>query len=670
MPNIVGYSETDKPDWIQVQFDDGSSTHVQDPAGSYRKEVDDVATKLGFKQAVSGLAGVAPPMPLTAPVSPAEALPLQVSAADRAILSGQAPPPPVGTPMQTMEQPLGAPVGAITPMPAGLDEASKHPMVPMRGSPPGSLVTDAERASLSADPADLAGIRRGLGEVSKAGGVAPAAAPAPRPTYGRAPPMGMSGASVATTGLTAEDQATVNATRGTAIEDADAARRAKLEADTERVNAQFQSLTDDAKTKLAEQAVLKQQEDAFTQKISDNHRRLETDLARKVDPGEAFKGDAQYYAFMAGFGDALQNFGAALAGRGPVANPGETINRIINRNVQMQTEQKEADFRKGKLTGDELSAERDTIRAKQLTVAKQLTDNMLAKERNQDRRAELTAASEFITAERSDAIAKAAEASARHEQRQEQFAPLKLGDGKANNPTIEALKLLGVTPDDYDKGMNAKIGTQEGAPTYNQAVQSLAEIQADVSLLDALAKENGGKVPQKGLLKVPDALVPLLAKIGIKSGMQAEQANQLIQEYTMKRARSYGASITTGDIESAQKETGASTEALRRFMTRQYNQTNNAIRQGLDTKFVGRGQEVLDLSRRRFQQIQGMPMPEGVEDFEVQSAEHTGAGQGKDDNDAPSAPADPVRTLKTKGLSRALQDSVDTDDDQNPGNPL
>ncbi len=257
-------------------------------------------------------------MPATAPVTPAEAAPLQVSAADRAILSGQAPPPPAGTPMQTMEQALAAPPGPITPMPAGLDEASKHPMVPMNAAAPGSLVTDAERKTLTADPADLAGIRRGLGEVSKAGGVAPVApvalpAPAARPTYGRAPPMGMSGASVATTGLTAEDQATVDATRGTAIEDADQARRAKLDADTQRVNEQWNTLTEDGKAKLAEQAVLKQQEDAFTQKIADNHARLETDLARKVDPSEAFKGDAQYYAFMAGFGDALQNFGAALS---------------------------------------------------------------------------------------------------------------------------------------------------------------------------------------------------------------------------------------------------------------------------------------------------------------------------------------------------------------------
>ncbi len=50
MPNITGYDETGDPNWIQVQFDDGSSTHVQDPSGTYRRGVDEVATKLGFKR--------------------------------------------------------------------------------------------------------------------------------------------------------------------------------------------------------------------------------------------------------------------------------------------------------------------------------------------------------------------------------------------------------------------------------------------------------------------------------------------------------------------------------------------------------------------------------------------------------------------------------------------
>jgi hypothetical protein len=632
MPNLTGYSETDDPTVIQVQFDDGSSQHVIDPSGSYRKEVDEVATKLGFKQAVAGLAGVAPPMPATAPITAAEAAPLQPTAADLAALGGA---PPPGTPMKTMEQPLSAGAGPVTPMPLPLGTAEQHPLVPLGApaTPPGSLVTDAERQSLTANPADLAGLRRGLAEQTHgAAPVGPAQPPAQpsRAPYGAKPPMGMSGAAVTTTGLSDADRARVDATRGTAIEDTEEAHRARLEADTERVNAQWNSLTEDAKGKLAEQAALKLQEDAFTQKIAQNHQRLESDLSRKVDPGKAFAGDAGYYAFMAGFGDSLQNFGAALAGRGPVANPGETINRIINRSVQLQTEQKEQDFRKGRVTAEELTAERETIRAKQLTVGRQLTENMLAKEKNADRRAELTAAGKFIDAERSDAIAKAAEASAQHEQRQEQFSPLVSGPAApVTNATKEALKLLGVTPEQYTKGMATSLGNEKDSPSVNDAVTSINEMDQDVATLKSLMAANGNTLPTKGVLNVPAFLRGKLAQMGVKSDMQADEANALINTYLTRKAKSYGGVITESDRESAALEFGKTGEGFLRGMNRMRTTTQRRLKQGIDTIFPGAGQQVLDLSLRRAAQTQGVPETEGIEPFEVQDVKPKDAPQSE-----------------------------------------
>jgi hypothetical protein len=640
MPNLTGYSETDDPSWIQVQFDDGSSQHVQDPTGTYRKEVDDVATKLGFKQAASplpgaGLAGAAPPMPPTAPISQAERTGLQPSAADVAALGGA---PPPGTPMRTLEQPLSAQPGPITPMPAPLGTADRHPIVPLGGSSPGgpalpsgAPLSDTEKSALSINPADLAGLRRGLAEqthgvapvgAAGAGGTAQPPAQPPRAPYGGRSPMGMSGAAVTTTGLSDADRARVDASRGTAIEDVEEAHRARLTADTERVNAQWNSLTEDAKSKLAEQAALKQEEDAFTQKIAQNHARLETDLARKVDPGQAFQGDAGYYAFMAGFGDSLQNFGAALAGRGPVANPGETINRIINRSVQLQTEQKEQDFRKGRITSEELTAERETIRAKQLTVGRQLTENMLAKEKNADRRAELSAAGKFIDAERSDAIAKAAEASAQHEQRQEQFSPLVSAQAApVTNATKEALKLLGVTPEQYTKGMAHPLGNEKNSPSVNDTVTSIAEMDQDIETLKALKKANDDTLPTTGVIKVPQFIRNKMAQLGIRSGMQAEEANALINTYLTRKAKSYGGVITESDRESAALEFGKTGEGFLRGISRMRAGSQRALRQNIDTIFPGVGQEVLDLSLRRAAQTPGVPEPEGIEDFEVQSAE-------------------------------------------------
>ncbi len=494
MPNITGYDETGDPNWIQVQFDDGSSTHVQDPNGTYRKEVDDVATKLGFKRPDPYAGAVAGP------------------GGGDGVLAGNALAMPAPSPLQTMEQRVGAPVGAITPMPAGLDEASKHPMVPM-GSPAPSLVSPAEQRALAPDPANLAAIRAGLGEAARSGGAsvegitlegnrlampAPAlgeplagnqlampapgnAPPLPNPTapvldLNALPPVDRGGVrsnlaaqesahqnalmaqqsqqqaqaerereaaeiaaragsaagpsmyvapgtgpqttvetSRSTTGLVGADRAKVDAANVGAIDARALANRADAEARSQQVNAEWGRLTLEQKAALAKQAALEEQKRSYDTKVEAKTKELQDITSRKVDPGQAFKGDAEWYAFMAGFGDSLQNFGAALAGRGPVANPGQTIDRIIQRNVALQTEQKEQDFKMGRISADQLLAERETIRSQLATVGLQLSQNQLAKARTQDEKIALRAVGQKLEADKQEAIAKAAAATARHE---------------------------------------------------------------------------------------------------------------------------------------------------------------------------------------------------------------------------------------------------------------
>ncbi len=522
MPNITGYDETGDPNWIQVQFDDGSSTHVQDPNGTYRKEVDEVAARFAapqgltteqqYQNAVGRLAGGASAPQLVGRGALTEASPYAGAVAGPgggAMLAGNSLAMPAQSPLQTMEQRVGAPVGAITPMPAGLDEASKHPMVPM-GSPAPSLVSPAEQRALSPNPADLAGIRRGLGEASRAGGGtlagnslampapslseplagnqlamdAPASAAAPGsdlPTgpvvdMNALPPVDRGGVrrnlsaqesahqnalmaqqsqqqaqaerereaaeiaaragsaagpsmyvapgtgpqttvetSRSTTGLVGADRAKVDAANVGAIDARTLANRADAEARSQQVNAEWGRLTLEQKAALAKQAALEEQKRSYDTKVEAKTKELQDITSRKVDPGQAFKGDAEWYAFMAGFGDSLQNFGAALAGRGPVANPGQTIDRIIQRNVALQTEQKEQDFKMGRISADQLLAERETIRSQLATVGLQLSQNQLAKARTQDEKIALRAVGEKLEADKQESIAKAAAATARHE---------------------------------------------------------------------------------------------------------------------------------------------------------------------------------------------------------------------------------------------------------------
>jgi len=480
MPNLTGYAETTDPNWIQVQFDDGSSQHVQDPTGTYRKEVNEVATKLGFQKpdtmanAVAGpgggdqLAGNSLAMPATAPISPTEAAPMQVSAADRAVLEGKAP-----VPTPSMVSP--AEQRALSPNPAdlagirrGLGDATHSPAgtaslegnslampAPVMGQPlagnqlampapanapplpsPTAPVLDLD----SLPPIDRGGVRQGLAaqeaehqhglmagqsqQQAQAERERQAAEAAARAGSAEGPSMFMSpgtGPQVTTetsrtsTGLAGADRTKVDSANLAGIEARDKANQADLIARTQQVNAEWGRLSLEQKQKLAEQAVLAQQQRDYDTKVAAKTKELEDITSRKVDPGQAFAGDAQWYAFMAGFGDSLQNFGAALAGRGPVANPGQTIDRIINRSVALQTEQKEQDFKMGRISADQLLAERETIRSKLATVGLQLSQNQLAKARTQDEKLALGAVGQKLEADRKEAIAKAAAATARHE---------------------------------------------------------------------------------------------------------------------------------------------------------------------------------------------------------------------------------------------------------------
>jgi hypothetical protein len=616
MPNIIGaVDHPDNPDWAALQFDDGSqSPWAQDPDGSFRAAARDTAAKLQGR----------PALPNTAPPTAAETAGLQPTAGELASLQGRATPNVID--MDALE-PLV--------MTSDMSRGSVAPAVMMTSDNPGSIAplsagraplpsgappSAAETNRLAPNAADLAGIRRGLGDVTH-GRAAPAAAAPMGASYGGTPRMAMNGADVSSKGYAPEDKARIDAANAEAVAKRGEANTADLQARNEQLNAEWARLSGEQKAKLAEKAAAEEQERKFTAHVDAQVKANQDIASRKIDPSEAFKGEAGFYAFMAAIGDGIQNFGAALAGHGPVANPGATIDRMMQRSIDQQTEQRTLEFKQGQITADQLNADREHVRLKIATVGKQLVENQLAKAKTQDEKIGLQALAKKFDADQADSIAKNAQATATEQQRRESYAPVVVKPAEYTNDTIRALDLIGVTPKAYAEGMNSTIGKGDGAQTYNQAVQNLAELDSDIKLLDSLAKANGGTLPQKGVLRIPEALVPTAARLGLKDGMEAEAANQLVYGVIMKRAKSYGASVTESDIDNAKKETGTSTEGLRSFMTRQHSQLNNQVRQGLDTLFPGRGQEVLNVSRNRFQQTRGVPLAEGVEPFEVQNAQ-------------------------------------------------
>lgn len=181
---------------------------------------------------------------------------------------------------------------------------------------------------------------------------------------------------------------------------------------------------------------------------------------------------------------------------------------------------------------------------------------------------------------------------------------------KLNNAMTQRLEKIGLTPEKWTKGLDGKVlagNSHTISPTIAQAADTTRQIDADISLFESLAAANGGKLPNKGAINIPQSLVPKLAQMGFESGMQAEQVYQLLDGYVNHQARSYGGAITDSDRESAQKEVGSSTEGLRFYLKRLRDKNNRAIRTALSQQFPGAGNEVFSLLLEDSSANEGVP---------------------------------------------------------------
>jgi hypothetical protein len=417
MPNVTGFEEhPENPDWIRLNFADGSqSPYAQDPTGEFRKQASEVAQKLAPVSPV--LASNPLAMPVASPAAPPAAPP--PAAAPVVPLAGNPLAMPAGAP-PPVNAPPGAPESIALP---GLDPSAVAHNAPVTLLSPDQMTPEQKayarreeghyqanlQAGLSQQKAQEARDAQAKADAEQSKGARPYTILPGAPTSGGV----KSTFTEQSSGLAPGDKKRVDAANQEAVDAAYQADQAALRARTEQVNSEWNRLSVEERQKLAEEAQRKAQEADFTGKVDAQTRKMEEITSRPIDPSQAFQGDAKWYAFMAGFGDSLQNFGAALAGRGPVANPGATIDRMIDRSVQLQTAQKEADFRAGKITADQLNADREYVRAQLATVGKQLAEVQIGKARTDQERMGLKAMGDKFEADRKAAIARNAAATAR-----------------------------------------------------------------------------------------------------------------------------------------------------------------------------------------------------------------------------------------------------------------
>lgn len=435
MANLKGYVPLPDPNWITLEFDDGSmSNPVQDPTGDYRKQVDEISRK------IKGI----PPDPMA-----------NATASLGGAVLGEAAEAGAGMAKVATD---AAPMGAV-----------RAPIV----APPPSPVAAAPAGGMGMAPGIVkTAIKGGAEQPAEAApgaqAPAPAAAPAP-PAPPTSSPLVTTGTTSSwqknesrqTTGMVDEDKAKVDAANEATAVAAEKANTEDYVAKATQYWTEFGRLSEQAKKQVAERAVLQEQEARFNESLNSAYKKLDETAARPVDPSQAFAGEKGWYAFMAGFGDVLRNVGAALAGKGPVADPGATLNALVERSVELQMAQKKADYEQGKISVDRLTADRETTRHKLGVVLQQLAATELGKAKTQEEYQALGALKAKGDAIVADARAKAAAATARQETT---GTTISQGGSTTKGPAAAA----GGGIDDFSKRLATRKAYEESGATPEQ----------------------------------------------------------------------------------------------------------------------------------------------------------------------------------------------------------
>lgn len=225
----------------------------------------------------------------------------------------------------------------------------------------------------------------------------------------------------------------------------------------------------------------------------------------------------------------------------------------------------------------------------------------------------------------------------------------KPGGPAYTNATLERLKAIGISPDAWNKGLDKEAFPGKEAPSIRMAAQTTKQINADMADLQSIMAANGGTLPTKGVINIPQALVPVLSRVGYKPGMQAEDVTKIVNTYLTQKAKSYGGVITESDRASAGLEFGSSGEGFIKGMARLRDANNAGIRGALVQVFPGREQEALDilLDRANEGTTPGVPTP-STAPFEKQNG-----------GPAPEAPRGDMKPNAALNVSPEEQAKID-----------
>lgn len=552
MPNLRGATTLDNPEWVTLDFDDGTSSHpIHDPSGQYRAEVSAIVPRI---------MGGAPPNPMAGALASNAVAPRNPLALDMGGAPASTPAPaPVASDLPAS---VGAPpllardddgLGDITAIGPAVRPGQTLPSAPRA---PGPVVGDPLRsiqgalASQGAPEFAPAPVQSLVRERAPASNEPRAPAPDPYVPRYLQTGGGMGGGTVdsvtrsssgTTQGLNAKDKAAVDKANAEAVTAMGEANQAEYAARATQFLSDWQRLDERARQGIVEKKALEDQQRDFDTRVETQRRKNEEIAARPIDPSEAFAGDAGAYAFMAAFGDAIANFGAAIAGRGPVADPAGRIGSLIERSVKLQTAQKQADFDAGRISADQLEADREHVRLKLATAAKQQVEIEEQRAHTADEYKALGAFKAKLDQAQKEASAKNAMATARQESSswQRTVAPGQaaapggsgvdyfLGEDQAKNGGWKAVEGYTARQAGGDQIENA-VGRFSRATGYNWDPQALGGTGA--------FRDKDGKVVTADHADVP-GVTAVGTNFGLLSGEMGREVHGAIGDLAAGRAK-------------------------------------------------------------------------------------------------------------------------------------
>lgn len=655
-PTPVGFEryEPGAP-WGDVVYSDGSRTPVEDADGRIEEETRALASRANAApppppppETQQPLTGAASQLPTAPPVAPPQA----------PATGPAAPPPPPIPPPPAM--PATAPLSpAEKASVTAATTVTPEEQARLAGAAPPATaapVAPAPPVAPSANPAaDVLAQHVGAPPAAPAPAMDGARNPADAAIRAIAPNLVTAGAQAQASGVDAQSREDILGvagqsllSRGKAIEDQRQSGQLEQQQLAGEAVAQYYQAWGDRMKAIGDEAAAQRARDEASQRLSSAQQ-------RPIQP----------HADFTDFGIIGVLLGAAAGGAAEGLSGGrlrnttlDSLNKLNQEWVQSQQANKSALVQDlERLLGDKNAA---------LAQAKGMRLDSIAREADARKRFARTK----VGMQELEAVASASRAQALDEYNKAQglvagrvatsidYAPPKpVAGAKYTNATIDELFNLGITEEEWRKGLDGKTLPGENSPTIRQTADATKTIDEDINFVRSLAAANDSKLPGTAVFNVPKAFIPLASRLGWKEGMKAEQANQLIQQYLTQKAKSYGGVITDSDRKAAELEFGASTEGFLSGLQRLRSANTTSLRSALEQQFVGRGQRVLDILLRQssasvtpgIQQVETAP-------FEAGNVDTTGPKTTSEDQRRQELrAAELARGAKPEDLDRAEQ---------------